>query len=75
MAPEPDRYRQIAEECRVLAEEARARNWAEVFVFLNERALLNEQMADAMSRSEMRLSGRRPQHPASIAPRAAIVRG
>jgi hypothetical protein len=75
MAPEPDRYRQIAEECRVLAEEAKSRNWAEVFAFLNERALLNEQMADAMSRSVMRLRGQRQLQPASIARRAAIVRG
>ena len=62
--PEPDRYRQIAEECRVLVEEARSRNWPEVFAFLNERALLNEEMADALSRSVMRLGGRRPQRPA-----------
>ena len=37
MAPEPDRYLQIAEERRILAEEAKSRNWAEVFAFLNER--------------------------------------
>jgi hypothetical protein len=64
MAPEPDRYRQIAEECRILAEEAKSRSWAEVFAFLTERALLNEQMADAMSRSVIRLRCRRPQQPA-----------
>jgi hypothetical protein len=37
VAPEPDRYLQIAEERRILAEEAKSRNWAEVFAFLNER--------------------------------------
>ncbi|MBV8089432.1 MAG: hypothetical protein JO139_07615 [Alphaproteobacteria bacterium] len=61
MVPEPDRYRQIAEECRAFAEEAKSRNWTEMYVFLNERALLNDQMAEAMSRSVVRLRGRRPE--------------
>ena len=64
MTTQIDRYRQIAEECRVLAEEAKSRNWAEVFAFLNDRALLNEQMAEAMSRSVIRLRGQRPQYTA-----------
>ena len=61
MTAEIDRYRQIAEECRVLAEDAKSRHWTEVYTFLNERALLNEQMAEAISRSRVRLRIRRPQ--------------
>jgi hypothetical protein len=63
MTTEIDRYRQIAEECRVLAEDARSRHWIEVYTFLTERALLNDQMAEAISRSIVRLSDRRPQAP------------
>ena len=63
MRSELDRYRQIAEECRVLAEDAKSRNWTEVHALLSEHALLNEQMADAMSLSVARLRGRRPQKP------------
>jgi hypothetical protein len=64
MTTEIDRYRQIAEECRVLAEDAKSRHWTEAYTFLTERALLNEQMADAISRSTLRLNDRRPQAPA-----------
>jgi hypothetical protein len=58
MPTEPDRYHRIAEECRVLAEDAKSRNWIEVYTFLKERASLNEQMAEAMTRSAARLRSR-----------------
>ena len=60
----PDRYGQIAEECRVLAEDANSRDWTEVYKFLSERGWLNEQMTDVMPRSVVRLRGRGPQEPA-----------
>lgn len=64
MPTEPNRYRQIAEECRVLTEEAKLRNWTEMYEFLHDRALLNEQMAEAISRSASPLRGRRAPAPA-----------
>jgi hypothetical protein len=64
MTTEIDRYRQIAEECRVLAEDAKSRHWTEVYTFLIERALLNEEMAEAIWRSTIRSRSRRPQAPA-----------
>jgi hypothetical protein len=63
MTTAADRYRQIAEERRVFADDAKSRNWIEVYRILNERASLNEHMAETMSRYEFRLRGLGPEEP------------
>jgi hypothetical protein len=57
MTTAADRYRQIAEECRQVAQ------LVEVYRILNERASLNEHMAETMSRYEFRLRGLGPEEP------------